>query len=79
MADQIDHICQLAGDANHVGIGSDFDGGFGLESVPFEIDTIADLQKIVPFLLEQGYTEENISAIFGKNFTKLLSNSLPRS
>ena len=31
---QIDYICQLAGDPRHVGLGSDFDGGFGLQSVP---------------------------------------------
>jgi membrane dipeptidase len=40
----IDHICQLAGDAQHAGIGSDFDGGFGWQSIPHELDTIADLQ-----------------------------------
>lgn len=40
IAAQIDHICQLAGDAKHVGIGTDFDGGFGLESVPGEVDNI---------------------------------------
>ena len=74
---QIDYICQLAGDANHVGIGSDFDGGFGLESVPKEIDSIADLQKLAPLLAERGYTDENIAAIFGQNFIKHLKKSLP--
>lgn len=74
---QIDYICQLAGDANHVGIGSDFDGGFGLESVPKEIDSIADLQKLAPLLAERGYTDENIAAIFGQNFIKHLAKSLP--
>ena len=43
----MDHVCQLAGDALHSGIGSDFDGGFGVQSVPPEIDTVADLQKVV--------------------------------
>ena len=50
VAAHMDHVCQLAGDARHVGIGSDFDGGFGVQSVPPEIDTIADLQKLVPLL-----------------------------
>ena len=76
---QIDHICQLAGDAKHVGIGSDFDGGFGLESVPKEINSIADLQKLAPLLTERGYTEENIVAIFGQNFIDHLGKSLPSS
>ena len=73
----IDYICQLAGDANHVGIGTDFDGGFGLESVPKEIDSIADLQKLSPLLTERGYTQEDIAAIFGENFIKHLKKNLP--
>ena len=50
----IDHICQLAGNADHAGIGSDFDGGFGVQSVPAEIDTVADLQKLDPLLRGRG-------------------------
>jgi membrane dipeptidase len=76
---QIDHICQLAGDAQHVGIGSDFDGGFGLQSVPVEIDTVADLQKLVPRLVQRGYTESDINAILGQNWFNLLRRSLPES
>jgi membrane dipeptidase len=74
---QIDHICQLAGSARHVGLGSDFDGGFGLQSVPAEIDTIADLQKIVPLLAEKGYTEDDIRAVMGGNWLAYLNQSLP--
>jgi membrane dipeptidase len=73
----IDYICQLAGDARHVGIGSDFDGGFGLQSVPIEIDTISDLRKIVPILNQKGYTEQDISAILSSNWLFHLQNSLP--
>lgn len=70
---QIDHICQLAGDAQHVGIGSDFDGGFGWQSVPEEINTIADLRKLIPLLQEKGYSDNHIEAILGKNWiSKLL-------
>jgi membrane dipeptidase len=75
----IDHICQLAGDARHVGIGSDFDGGFGLQSTPKEIDTIADLQKLVPLLLSRGYSEEESAAVLGGNWVKMLHRSLPAS
>ncbi len=74
---QIDHICQLAGDARHVGIGSDFDGGFGLESVPCGIDSVADLQKLAPLLAERGYTDSDIVAIMGKNFISCLKKNLP--
>ena len=73
----IDHICQIAGDAHHVGIGSDFDGGFGLDSVPLGIDTVADLQKLSPLLAERGYTESDIAAILGENFINHLKKNLP--
>lgn len=77
MVDHIDYICQMAGDARHVGIGSDFDGGFGLQSVPFEVDSIADLQKLVPLLEKRGYTESDISAIMAENWLSLLRETLP--
>jgi membrane dipeptidase len=77
VADQIDHICQLAGDAQHVGFGTDFDGGFGWQSVPEEIDTIADLHKLIPLLAEKGYGEDDIAAIFGENWQRVLQSALP--
>jgi len=77
LVNHIDHICQLAGDALHVGIGSDFDGGFGLQSTPIEIDTIADLQKLVPLLLSHGYSEDDAAAILGGNWINKLCRSLP--
>jgi membrane dipeptidase len=76
---QIDYICQMAGDAQHVAIGSDFDGGFGLNSVPIEIDTIADLTKIPPLLAQKGYTDEDIAAVMGQNWLRILSENLPES
>lgn len=79
VADQIDYMCQIAGDARHVGIGSDFDGGFGLQSVPHEIDSLADLQKLGDFLGGSGYQEDDIAAIMGKNWLNLVSESLPES
>jgi membrane dipeptidase len=79
LVDHIDHICQLAGDARHVGIGTDFDGGFGLQSTPKEIDTIADLQKLVPLLSVRGYSEEDTAAILGGNWINQLHRSLPAS
>ena len=79
VADHIDHICQLAGDAHHAGIGTDFDGGFGVQSTPKEIDTIADLQKLVPLLLSRGYSKEDAAAILGLNWINILHRSLPAS
>lgn len=73
---QVDYICQAAGDARHVGLGSDFDGGFGLQSVPAEIDSIADLQTLAPLLSDRGYSEADIAAIFHGNWTGMLSRIL---
>lgn len=76
---QIDYICQLAGDARHVGIGTDFDGGFGVQAAPVEIDTIADLRLIIPRLVEKGYTEMDIAAVMGQNWIRILEQTLPES
>jgi len=68
----------MAGDARHVGLGSDFDGGFGLQHAPQGIDTIADLQKLIPRLQEKGYTEKDIAAVLGENWIAYLERSLPK-
>jgi membrane dipeptidase len=78
LAAHVDHICQMAGDARHVGLGSDFDGGFGLEAVPADIDTIADLQKLAPILEGKGYNDEEVTAILGENWLRHLRSNLPR-
>lgn len=76
--DHIDYYCQHAGDARHVGIGSDFDGGFGLQRVPAGIDSIADLQKLPPILFDQrGYNSEDIAAVLGGNWLQYLRRALP--
>lgn len=70
--DNIDHICQLAGNATQVGIGSDLDGGFGLEQSPHDLDTIADLQKIPKMLEARGYSEKDIEGIMNGNFLRFI-------
>jgi membrane dipeptidase len=71
----IDHICQLAGNARHVAIGSDLDGGFGTEQSPEDLDTISDLQMIGPLLKKRGYTEADIKAIFHGNWLRLFERA----
>jgi membrane dipeptidase len=73
----IDHICQIAGDAKHAGIGSDFDGGFGLQSIPHELDTIADLQRVASKLTERGYSESDAANVLGGNWLRFLRKHLP--
>lgn len=73
----IDAICQIAGDARHVAIGSDFDGGWGWPNCPVEINTAADLQKLAPRLAEGGYSQEDIAAILGGSWRGMLERCLP--
>jgi membrane dipeptidase len=73
----IDYICQMAGNAQQVGLGTDFDGGFGWQSVPDGIDSIADLPKLAALLTEDGYSVEDVAAIMGQNWLSLLRRGLP--
>ncbi len=75
MADNIDHICQLAGNALHVGIGTDLDGGYGKEQSPADIDTIADLQQVPQILKERGYAQTDIENIMHGNFLRFLETN----
>ena len=72
MIENIDHICQLSGNSNHVGIGTDLDGAFGIEQTPMDIDTIADLQKIPLMLKKIGFSENDIEKVMNKNFISFL-------
>ncbi len=74
----IDHICQVVGHAESVGIGSDLDGGFGRESVPAGLDSIADLIKVSDLLLAKGYTEVAVEAILSRNWLRLMGEVLNR-
>lgn len=73
----IDHVCQIAGDALHAGIGTDFDGGFGLQSIPTGLDSIADLQLVSAKLIERGYSETDAANILGGNWLRFLKEHLP--
>ena len=75
VVDHIDHICHLAGDSAHAAIGSDLDGGFGREAAPADLDTIADLQKLVLLLEQRGYAASDIAAILHDNWARLLQQS----
>ncbi|MCV9387594.1 dipeptidase [Reichenbachiella ulvae] len=75
MADHIDHICQLAGNAEHAAIGSDLDGGFGTEQGPMDLDTIADLQTLPGILSSRGYSETDIQNILSQNWIRFLKKT----
>ena len=74
---QVEHLRDVAGSTTNIGIGSDLDGGFGSESTPAEVDTIADLPKIADALLEAGFSEKEVNGIMGENWFRFLQNFLP--
>jgi membrane dipeptidase len=76
MINNIDHICQLAGNSLHAGIGSDLDGAFGKEQCPYDLETIADIQKVPEMLSEIGYNESDVRNIMSGNFIRFLKNNL---
>jgi membrane dipeptidase len=74
MLDHMDHICQLAGNAKHIAIGTDLDGGFGTEQGPQDLDTIADLQRIPDMLAQRGYPAHDIADVAHGNWIRFLRN-----
>jgi membrane dipeptidase len=75
LVEHLDHFCQLAGNARHVGIGSDLDGCFGTEQTPQDLDTIADLPKLTGLLAGRGYSEEDIEGVMHGNFLRRLRSA----
>jgi membrane dipeptidase len=72
LVDHFDHICQLAGNTNHVAFGTDLDGLFGTEQTPYDLDTIADIELFEGVLARRGYTPIDIENIFHGNWLRLL-------
>ena len=77
IVDHIDHVCQLAGNSLHAGIGSDLDGGFGTEESPMDLDSIADLRRLPEIFRSRGYTDEDVANIMHGNFVRFLGEALP--
>ncbi|MEI7701821.1 MAG: membrane dipeptidase, partial [Planctomycetia bacterium] len=75
--ENIDIICQLAGNARNVGIGSDLDGGYGVEQTPSDFDRFRDLQKIAELLERRGYSTADITGIMHGNWIRFFSEVLP--
>jgi len=77
LADAIDHICQLTGTSRHAALGSDLDGGYGLENAPAEVDTVSDMQRLEVVLESRGYSTAQITEIFSENWLRVLRSTLP--
>jgi membrane dipeptidase len=75
MIDHLDHICQVAGNALHIGIVSDLDGAFGREQCPYDLETITDLQKLPNLFTKRGYSSTDIENIMHGNWLRFLRNA----
>jgi membrane dipeptidase len=73
--DHIDHVCQLAGSADHAALGSDLDGGFGTEQTPRDLNTIADLQKVPVLLAKRGYSAADVNKIAHGNWVRFFQKA----
>ncbi|HEX2967892.1 MAG TPA: dipeptidase [Bacteroidales bacterium] len=67
IADHIDHAVQVIG-IDHVGIGTDFDGGGGVDGCK----TVAEMKNITIELLHRGYTKADIEKIWGGNVMRVM-------
>jgi membrane dipeptidase len=75
ICDHIDHVCQLAGNAHHICIGSDLDGGYGAEQTPTDLDSIADLLTLPNLLKRRGYSQADIEGILWRNAVRFLQQA----
>ena len=76
LVQHFDHICQLAGNANHIGLGTDLDGAFGKEQAPYDMNTIADLQLLPSILGSRSYKPGDITRVMSGNFIDFLLKNL---
>jgi len=74
--DHIEHMVGLVG-ADHVGLGSDLDGGFGPDKAPAGIDSVADLRRIGDGLAARGLDAPSVEHILGGNWVRVLQRTLP--
>jgi membrane dipeptidase len=68
--------CDLIGDARHVGIGTDMDGGLGRDEIPREMITSADLPRLADALSAADFGDDDVRAIMGGNWLEFLRRSL---
>ena len=73
----VQHICDVAGDTDHVGIGTDFDGGLGREQIPEEIITAADLHKLADEAGRHGFSAADQQKLMSGNWLRFFRANLP--
>lgn len=71
------HLCDVIGDAQHVALGTDMDGGVGRDDIPRELTTSADLPRIAEHLSAAGFGDADVRAIMGENWMRFFRGALP--
>jgi len=71
------HVCEIAGDTRHVGIGTDMDGGFGREEIPEEIPSSGEMPRVAEFLGKAGFGAQDVQGIMGGNWMRFFKKNLP--
>ena len=72
VVDHIDHICQITSSCEHAAIGTDLDGGYGMEQAPSDLRTIADVRKVARILGNRGYSDEDVANVMHGNWLRIL-------
>jgi membrane dipeptidase len=70
IVEHIDHVVKLVG-ADHVGLGSDFDGA----TMPEGLEDCSQLPRITAALVKKGYSDEDIRKILGGNLLRVLAEA----
>lgn len=71
VCDHIDHVVKLVG-IDHIGIGTDFDGGGGVR----DCNDVSQLSAITVELVRRGYNREELAKLWGGNFTRIFQQAL---
>lgn len=72
----ISHFCDLAGNTQHVGLGTDMDGGLGRDQIPSEITSAADLPKLADALNHAGFEDAAVANLLGENWLRFFHQNL---
>lgn len=80
VVDHIEHVIKVTGNANHVGLGSDFDG---IGTPPLGLEHVGKIANITAELVKRGHKDSDIKKILGGNFLRVFrritSPSIPRN
>ncbi len=70
-ARHVEHVCEIAGDRRHVGLGSDMDGGFTVDQLPEGIDRPRDLDRIAEALRDRGWNDDDVEGFTHRNWSRI--------